>query len=161
VIVTIVYLKKHKMQLWAVADILAPSLALGQAIGRWGCFFAGCCYGRETDVPWAITFTDGKSLAPLGIALHPTQIYLSFNALVIFGILLWLSKRKSFDGQIIWIYGILYSIGRFIIEFYRNDDRGVVGVFSTSQIIGIIVFVVSVCMLFLLRRNNTEQSLKN
>lgn len=160
VVVTIVYLKKHQMPLWAVADIVAPSLALGQAIGRWGCFFAGCCYGRETDVPWAITFTNESSLAPLGVALHPTQIYLSLNALVIFGILMWLSKRKSFDGQIIWAYGILYSIGRFIIEFYRDDDRGVVGMFSTSQIIGIIVFAVSIIMLFLLRRSNTEQSLQ-
>jgi phosphatidylglycerol:prolipoprotein diacylglycerol transferase len=160
VVVTIVYLKKHQMPLWTVADILAPSLALGQAIGRWGCFFAGCCYGRETDVPWAITFTNESSLAPLGVALHPTQIYLSLNALVIFGILMWLSKRKSFDGQIIWAYGILYSIGRFIIEFYRDDDRGVVGMFSTSQIIGIIVFAVSIIMLFLLRRSNTEQSLQ-
>jgi phosphatidylglycerol:prolipoprotein diacylglycerol transferase len=160
VIVAIVYMKKHQMPVWAVADIIAPSLALGQSIGRWGCFFAGCCYGRKSDVPWAITFTDEKSLAPLGIPLHPTQIYLSLNALVIFLVLLWLSKRKFFDGQIIWAYGILYSTGRFIIEFFRNDDRGAVGMFSTSQIIGLIVFAVSVFMLFSLHRGKMKQSLK-
>lgn len=160
VIVSIFYLKKHQMPLWAVADIIAPSLALGQAIGRWGCFFAGCCYGRKTDVSWAIIFTDEKSLAPLGIPLHPTQIYLSLNALVIFGILMWMSKRKSFHGQIIWAYGILYSIGRFIIEYFRADDRGAVGMFSTSQIIGLIVFAVSVFMLFSLRRNKMDQPLQ-
>ena len=103
----LIYIRKHDMPLWRVGDIVAPSLAIGQAIGRWGCFFAGCCYGVKTDVPWAITFTNPKSLAPLDIPLHPTQIYLSLNALVIFGILMWLLKRKSFDGQVLWTYGIL------------------------------------------------------
>ena len=82
------YLKRHGMPAWKVADLLAPSIALGQGIGRWGCFFAGCCYGVKTDVPWAITFSDPRSLAPLGIPLHPTQIYLSLNALLIFAFLL-------------------------------------------------------------------------
>jgi phosphatidylglycerol:prolipoprotein diacylglycerol transferase len=133
-----------------VADILAPCLAIGQAVGRWGCFFAGCCYGAPTDAPWAITFTDPKSLAPLEVALHPTQVYLSINALAIFGILTWLHKRKTFNGQVFWVYGILYSIGRFIIEFYRGDDRGVV-VLSTSQYIGIFVLGLSIYMLTRLR----------
>ena len=90
VVVSIIYMRKNQMPVWPVADIMAPSIAIGQAIGRWGCFFAGCCYGVKTDVPWAITFTDPNSLAPLGIPLHPTQIYLSINALVIFLILVWL-----------------------------------------------------------------------
>lgn len=143
------YLDKHKLPLWQVADILAPSLAIGHAVGRWGCFFAGCCYGKPTDVPWGITFTDPKSLAPLNVALHPTQIYLSVNLLIIFGILMWLRKRKTFDGQVFWVYGILYSIGRFIIEFFRGDDRGfaVEDVLSTSQFIGIFTFIFSIYML--------------
>lgn len=143
------YLGKHKLPLWQVADILAPSLAIGHAVGRWGCFFAGCCYGKPTDVPWGITFTDPKSLAPLNVALHPTQIYLSVNLLIIFGILMWLRKRKTFDGQVFWVYGILYSIGRFIIEFFRGDDRGfaVEDVLSTSQFIGIFTFTFSIYML--------------
>lgn len=143
------YLNKHKLPVWRVADVLAPGVAIGQAVGRWGCFFAGCCYGAPSDVPWAITFTNPKSLAPLNIALHPTQIYLSLNALLIFGILMWLSKRKKFEGQVFWVFGILYSIGRFIIEFYRDDDRGatVSGMLSTSQFIGIFVLAFSIFML--------------
>ena len=148
------YLSKHKIPLWQVADILAPSLALGQAVGRWGCFFAGCCYGIRTDVPWAVIFTDPKSLAPLNVALHPTQIYLSLNQLIIFGILMWLRKRKTYDGQVFWVFGILYSIGRFIIEFFRGDDRGYAlpGMLSTSQFIGIFVLVFSIYMLVRLNK---------
>ncbi len=147
------FVVRHKLPVWKVGDIFAPSLAIGQAIGRWGCYFAGCCYGVRTDLPWGITFTDPKSLAPLNVALHPTQIYLSINALVIFGILIWLRKRKSFDGQIFWTYGILYSIGRFIIEFYRGDDRGfaVPELISTSQFIGIFVLCFSIFMFYRLR----------
>jgi len=150
----LIYIRKHDMPLWRVGDIVAPSLAIGQAIGRWGCFFAGCCYGVKTDVPWAITFTNPKSLAPLDIPLHPTQIYLSLNALVIFGILMWLLKRKSFDGQVLWTYGILYSIGRFIIEYFRGDDRGYAldDLFSTSQFIGLFFFALSVFMWFYLKQ---------
>lgn len=152
------YMKKHRMAVWQVADILAPSIAIGQAIGRWGCYFAGCCYGIRTDVSWAITFTDPRSLAPLNIPLHPTQIYLSLNALLIFGILIWLRKRKSFDGQIFWTYGILYSIGRFIIEYFRGDDRGFAleGVLSTSQFIGIFVLAASAFMLISLRQKKLK-----
>ncbi len=148
------YIRKHGLPLWQVADFIAPSLAIGQGIGRWGCFFAGCCYGAPTDLPWGITFTNPGSLAPLNVALHPTQIYLSLNGLLIFGILLWMRNRKSFHGQVFWMYGVLYSIGRFIIEFYRDDERGAVlgGWLSTSQFIGILVLVLSVVMLLRLRK---------
>lgn len=155
-VTAVVYLKKKGLPLWKTADLLAPSIAIGQGIGRWGCFFAGCCYGVPTDVPWAVTFSDPSSLAPLGIALHPTQIYLSLNALVIFLVLIWLSKKKSFDGQIIWAYGILYAVGRFVIEYFRGDDRGyaVDEVFSTSQFLGLFVLGFSIFMLVFLRRKS-------
>jgi phosphatidylglycerol:prolipoprotein diacylglycerol transferase len=153
VIVSIYYMKKSRLPVWKVADILAPSVAIGQSIGRWGCFFAGCCYGIRTDVPWAIVFTDPRSLAPLNVPLHPTQIYDSLNTLFIYLFLVWLRKRKTFDGQVFWVYGILYSIGRFIVEIYRGDDRGyaVPGVLSTSQFIGIFTLAISVYMFFRLR----------
>lgn len=152
----VVYIRKHGLPLWKVGDVVAPSLAIGQAIGRWGCYFAGCCYGVKTDVPWAITFTDPKSLAPLNIPLHPTQIYLSLNALLIFAVLLWLLRRKTFDGQVLWTYGILYSIGRFIIEYFRGDDRGfaVDDLFSTSQFIGLFFLGLSLFMWFYLHRKD-------
>ncbi len=160
VIVSVVYMRKHALPVWKVGDVVAPSIALGQAIGRWGCFFAGCCYGVKTDVPWAITFSDPRSLAPQGIPLHPTQVYLSLNALVIFAILFWLLRRKTFDGQVIWTYGVLYSVGRFIIEYFRGDDRGYVlePWLSTSQFIGIFVLGVSVFMLWTLRRRRLSAS---
>jgi len=156
VLISLWYLKRNQMPMWKTADLLAPSIALGQSIGRWGCFFAGCCYGKKTDVAWGITFTDPRSLAPLEISLHPTQVYLSLNAVFIFIFLMWLSKRKLFDGQILWSYGILYSIGRFLIEYFRGDDRGfpVDQVFSTSQFVGVFIFILSVFMLLALYRKN-------
>ena len=156
VLISLWYLKRNQMPMWKTADLLAPSIALGQLIGRWGCFFAGCCYGKKTDVAWGITFTDPRSLAPLEISLHPTQVYLSLNAVFIFIFLMWLSKRKVFDGQILWSYGILYSIGRFLIEYFRGDDRGfpVEQVLSTSQFVGVFVFSFSAFMLLTLYRNS-------
>ena len=156
VLISLWYLKRNQMPMWKTADLLAPSIALGLSIGRWGCFFAGCCYGKKTDVAWGITFTDPRSLAPLEISLHPTQVYLSLNAVFIFIFLMWLSKRKVFDGQILWSYGILYSIGRFLIEYFRGDDRGfpVEQVLSTSQFVGVFVFSFSAFMLLTLYRNS-------
>ncbi len=150
------FIHKKNLPTWQVADLIAPSLAIGQGVGRWGCLFAGCCYGAPTDLPWGITFTNPNSLVReeyIGVALHPTQIYLSLNGLVIFGILLWMRKKKSFHGQIFWMYGVLYSIGRFIIEFFRDDVRGSVfgGVLSTSQFIGIFVLCLSLYMMMRLR----------
>jgi phosphatidylglycerol:prolipoprotein diacylglycerol transferase len=148
--------KKKKLPIWKTADIIAPSIAIGQAIGRWGCLFAGCCYGAQTDLPWGITFTDQRSLAPLNQALHPTQIYLSLNAILIFSILVWMRKRKKFDGQIFCMYGILYSIGRFIIEYFRSDDRGfaIEGILSTSQFIGLFALLISVLGFLKLKKND-------
>ena len=156
VLISLWYLKRNQMPMWKTADLLAPSIALGQLIGRWGCFFAGSCYGKKTDVAWGITFTDPRSLAPLEISLHPTQVYLSLNAVFIFIFLMWLSKRKVFDGQILWSYGILYSIGRFLIEYFRGDDRGfpVEQVLSTSQFVGVFVFSFSAFMLLTLYRKS-------
>jgi phosphatidylglycerol:prolipoprotein diacylglycerol transferase len=159
VLISLWYLKRSQMPMWKTADLLAPSIALGQSIGRWGCFFAGCCYGKKTDVAWGITFTDPRSLAPFGISLHPTQVYLSLNAVLIFMFLMWLSKRKVFDGQILWSYGILYSIGRFVIEYFRGDDRGfaVEQILSTSQFVGVFIFILSAFMLLTLYRKNLRR----
>ena len=150
---------KHKLSVWLMCDILAPSVALGHAIGRLGCFSAGCCYGRPTTMPWGVTFTDtyAKEIVgvPLGISLHPTQLYESIVEFAIFGILIYLSTRKKFDGQIFWSYVALYSVARFVIEHYRGDlDRGLAfgGVVSTSQIIAAVLLVVAIFALTALRR---------
>jgi len=136
---------RRRIRVGKVADCLAPALALGQAIGRLGCFFAGCCYGKPTSVPWAVTFKDPASLAPLGIDLHPTQIYESIGDLVI-ATVLWilLVRRPDSKGDIFWLYVLLYGILRFAIEFLRGDDRGpTVGGLFPSQIIALVAILVA------------------
>jgi len=117
------YVKRNNMPLWKTADIIAPAIALGQSLGRIGCFSAGCCYGREADVPWAVTFTDPNSLARLGVPLHPTQLYESALDLGIFLFLITLRKRKTFEGQLIWLYTLLYAVARLIVESFRDGSR--------------------------------------
>ena len=136
------YMKRHGLPAWKVADMGAPSIALGEAIGRWGCFAAGCCYGKPTDGPLGVRFTDPFAHdavgTPLDVPLHPTQIYLSINAFLIFLILQWAYRRRTFDGEVFWLYVLLYAITRGLIENLRGDSvRGFLfpGVLSTSQLI--------------------------
>ncbi len=159
VIVSILFFRKHKLPVWRMTDILAPSVALGHAIGRLGCFSAGCCYGKPTTAPWGVTFTDPYAReivgVPLDIALHPTQLYESIVEFAIFGFLIFLAGRKKFDGQIFWSYVALYSTARFVIEFFRGDlERGFFfrGAISTSQIIAFVLLGFSVFALSTLRR---------
>ena len=136
------YVKRHGLPVWKTADIVAPSIALGHAFGRLGCFFAGCCYGAPCTGPACVTFTDMHSLAPLGIPLFPTQLMESAGEFFIFGLLLLLIRFKRFDGQIFGFYLVFYAVLRFIIEFFRGDAvRGVYfgGLISTSQTIAIAI----------------------
>ena len=148
----IIYLKKNKMPLWKTADIVAPSLALGQFFGRLGCFFAGCCYGKACDLPWAVTFAHPDTLAPTGTFLHPTQLYHSFSSLTIFILLFFFRRRKNFDGWLFWLYVFLYGITRSFIEIFRGDFRGQVffEIFSVSQVIGLIMVIISIIMMMFL-----------
>lgn len=140
------YARRHGLEVWRTADVLAPGLALGQTIGRLGCFAAGCCYGRPTGVPWAVTFRDPYATravgTPLDVPLHPTQLYESASVFLLFLALLWLSRRKRFHGQVTLVYLFVYAVIRFVVEFYRGDtSRGTVlgGWMSTSQFIAILV----------------------
>ena len=137
------------MPLWKTADILAPALALGQTLGRLGCFLAGCCYGRPSDTPWAVTFTDQACLAPVNTPLHPTQLYSAFTNLAIFVILLIFSRRNKIAGRVFWTYVLLYGLTRSIIENLRGDFRGaeVFGLLSISQALGLTGVVVAIVML--------------
>ncbi len=150
------YTKKTGLSRWKTGDILAPSVAFGQFVGRIGCFFAGCCYGTASDLPWAVTFTDPESLAPKGIPIHPTQLYSSLNALAIFVVLVVLGRKKSFEGRIMWTYVLLYGVSRSIIEFVRGDARGALvgGMLSTSQLIGLMSAAVAITMIIVLRKRN-------
>jgi phosphatidylglycerol:prolipoprotein diacylglycerol transferase len=155
----LVYVRRHRLPLGTTADIAAPALALGQAIGRLGCLFAGCCYGRACSLPWAVTFHDGRAHdltgVPLDTALHPTQLYHALADLLILFVTLWLLRRRRFPGQVFWTYLLIYSVLRGVVEIWRGDVvRGVFagGSLSTSQIISIPVAIVSVVMLVLLGR---------
>lgn len=153
------YARRHSLPGWWTADVLAPGVILGQAIGRLGCFAAGCCHGRPATVPWAVTFRDTYAAravgTPLDTPLHPTQLYESAMALVIFAVILWVARRKRFHGQVVLAYVLLYAVGRFVIEYFRGDaSRGVVfGVLSTSQLLAIVMVIAALLMIpYLLKK---------
>ncbi|MFZ5569214.1 MAG: prolipoprotein diacylglyceryl transferase [Thermodesulfobacteriota bacterium] len=156
-IVCLVYLKKNRMPVWKVTDIFAPAVAIAHVFGRLGCFCAGCCYGKVCSLPWAVTFSNPDTLArPIGVGLHPTQLYDAINNLVIFS-LLWLFRRRmKFDGQLFWIYILLYGVNRSVIETFRGDFRGefIWGVFSISQVIGSSLALLAMIMLYRLYRRH-------
>ena len=157
VLVAIFYMWRHRMPIWTVSDVFAPGIALGHVIGRLGCLFAGCCFGRPTTVPWAITFHSEYAArnvgTPINIPLHPTQLYEAGAELIILGVLLLFERRgRPFPGRTFWSYMLLYGISRFVIEFYRGDSRGMVGMFSTSQFVSLLIVPLSLVMLFVLSR---------
>jgi phosphatidylglycerol:prolipoprotein diacylglycerol transferase len=138
------YARRYALSGWPTADVLAPGVVLGQAFGRLGCFFAGCCYGKPASVPWAVTFTSSYANrhvgTPVDIALHPSQLYESLACFLIFFFLLWLAPRKRFAGQVVLAYALLYSLARFGLEFFRGDpERGGAFGLSTSQIVAIVL----------------------
>lgn len=149
---TFLFFRRYReMPRWKVADLCAPSIALGQAIGRLGCFMAGCCYGRPCEMPWSVTFKDPAAAelvgTPLGVSLHPVQIYESLLTLLLFLFLLRLSKRKRFEGQVILTYAVAYAALRFFVEFFRGDAaRGFVlnGFLSTSQFLALLISAVGI-----------------
>jgi len=152
--VALIYMKRHRLPIWKLADLISPLIALGLFFGRIGCFLAGCCYGKETSLPWGVVFRNPESLARLNVPLHPTQLYDAVNGLAIFFFLSWMQKRKAFDGQIFWLFLFLYSITRFLIEMVRGDPRGFLfgGVLSTSQAVGVGLAIFSFFMLFYMRK---------
>lgn len=165
VIVALWFIRRHRLPMWTTTDVFAPGIALGHVIGRGGCFLAGCCYGRQTDVPWAVVFTDPFANAnvgtPLNVPLHPTQLYESGAELVILIGLLMLERRgRAFPGRTFWSYMLVYALSRFVIEIYRGDPRGFLfdGALSTSQFISVLLIPVSVFMLWwLARRPSTPE----
>ncbi len=158
VAVALWYIRRVGLPLWTTCDVFAPGIALGHVVGRFGCLFAGCCYGKPTTKPWGITFTDPFAASnvgtPLGVPLHPTQLYEAGAELAILALLLW-SERKGrpFAGRTFWLYMLLYAISRFVIEFYRGDDRGMIGPLSTSQFISVVLAPLAIVMLVWLSRS--------
>lgn len=179
-----IYLKLRKINFWEFADYAAPGIALGLGVTRFGCFMYGCDFGKRTDLPWGIRFP-GQNLAeclgapafelhckqgllahlspggPLqSLHVHPTQLYMALSGWLCFGILmLVLLKFRKFYGQVFVTLVLYYSIARFVIEYFRDDpQRGTVGIFSTSQFIGILLFVFAAGLLFYLRKRQRIQN---
>ena len=155
------YIHRHHMPFWTTCDAFAPAIALGHVTGRLGCFAAGCCYGRPTNVSWAVVFTNPAAAAnvgtPLGIPLHPTQLYEAAAELLILVVLLATERRgHPFPGRTFWLYMILYAMSRFIVEFYRGDPRGVIFGVSTSQFISLLLAPLAIAMLLWLWRSTPE-----
>jgi phosphatidylglycerol:prolipoprotein diacylglycerol transferase len=155
-------MRRYKLPWWKTADACAPGIALGNALGRQGCFSAGCCWGKPTTLPWGVKFTElGHEITgvPTGVYLHPTQLYESFAMLIVFFFLLWLHRHRRFSGQVILFYALLYAAVRFVIEFFRDDPRGdIFGLttltgLSTSQLIGIVVGLAALVLLIKRWRN--------
>lgn len=155
--VGLLYVRRHGLPLWKCLDLSAPPLALAHAVGRFGCLAAGCCYGRPTTLGWGITFHDPEARAitgvPLDLALHPIQILLSITSFLTFLLLVYLYKRKAFDGQIFAAYLIVETATRFGLEFLRGDPRGFVLGLPTSQTLAIAGFAAGVA-LYLRRRRH-------
>ena len=136
-----------KINFWKYFDLVMPSVALAQGFGRIGCLLAGCCYGRETNGALAITFQN-SDFAPNHVALIPTQIYSSMLDFAHFFVLLYISRHKKKDGQVAACYLIFYSIGRFVLEFFRGDlIRGSVGGLSTSQFISLFILAAGLAII--------------
>ena len=157
------YIRRHGLPFWTTCDMFAPGIALGHVIGRLGCLMAGCCYGRPTSVPWAITFTDPFAQSnvgtPLNVPLHPTQVYeAGAELLILIFLLVTERKGRTYPGRTFWAYMLFYAISRFIIEFYRADERGVVIGLSTSQFISVILAPLSLLMLIYLARRTPQPS---
>jgi phosphatidylglycerol:prolipoprotein diacylglycerol transferase len=117
----VIYIRWKKLPLWKTADVLAPSIALGNVFGRIGCLLNGCCYGRACSLSWAIQFPADNPLHPPTTPVHPTEIYDALDNFILYLLLAWLFRRKKFDGQIFATYLIGYAIIRTIMEYFRGD----------------------------------------
>jgi len=156
-----IFMAYKSMAFTPTADIMILGVPLGHAIGRIGCFMAGCCWGRPCSdhYPLGVIFTDLESAAPKNVHLHPVQLYEAAGELAIFALLISLRKRKKFEGQLFITYLAAYSILRFTLEFFRGDKiRGLYfnQTVSISQILSILVFLVAVIALAVLIRRGKK-----
>jgi phosphatidylglycerol:prolipoprotein diacylglycerol transferase len=157
VVVALWYIRRARLPLWTTCDVFAPGIALGHVVGRLGCLFAGCCYGKPTTQPWGITFTSQFAAdnvgTPLNVPLHPTQLYEAGAEALILALLLATEKRwRPFAGRTFWLYILLYAVSRYVIEMFRGDPRGTVLMFSTSQFISVLLAPLAIAMLLYLSR---------
>jgi phosphatidylglycerol:prolipoprotein diacylglycerol transferase len=161
----VVLMRRYRLPFFQVADVLAPSVALGHFFGRLGCFSAGCCYGRTCSASLGVVFTNPLanevSGTPLGVPLYPTQLYEAAFNLANYAFLAWLFRRRLPAGSVLGAYLVAYGVARFVIEFFRGDpDRGFVlgGMLSTSQAIAAVMVPVGLAILVWARRRQGSGS---
>ena len=142
--------------------MLAPSLILGQAIGRIGCFFNGDAHGYPTNLPWGLVYAPDSPAGQMfpGQALHPTQLYEMIFNLIIFGILWKMRKKINTNGQLFMLYLILYSAARFFVEHFRADKLTYFGNISAAQSVGIVGIVLGLLMLFVLKKKTRLEQIQ-
>ena len=148
-----VWCRLRKLVFLDYFDIVLPSVAVAQGFGRVGCFLAGCCYGRETDSVFGIVFHNSR-FAPNDVKLIPTQLISAFGMFIIAGICFWYAKTPRKRGTTGFLYLTLYSIGRFGIEFLRNDYRGEIGILSTAQFISLFIVLIGVAGVVIVSRRD-------
>ena len=176
ILVFIIYCKKHHLPIWKMADIVCPYIPLGHAFGRLGCFMHGCCFGKTCQLPWAVSFPAGSPAwdlhqrlglippdAKWSLAIHPTQLYSAGGLLIIFLILRYLRERwHPVDGFTFPAYLVLYSIFRFVVEFYRGDHNPThFGNLSDQQVfclVGVVVGVFIYAMLIRRKKTSSQHS---
>lgn len=156
VLSAIIYCRRKKLMFLDYFDLAAPSIALAQGFGRIGCFLAGCCYGKETTSWFGVVFPQG-SLAPSGVKLIPMQLLSSAGDFVITVVLLIFYRKSRHKGDVGALYMLLYGVGRFVLEFFRADDRGAIGLLSTSQFISIVI-VAGALLLFWNNRRSEKRA---
>ena len=154
-----IYCRVQRRPFAPLADTIAPGIIFAQAIGRVGCTINGCCHGKPTTLPWAVTWTHPNTYAPLGVAIHPTQVYELLWDLLVFAVLWWLLRgRLKSPGSLFAAYLALYSLGSFLIRFLRGDVNNFAGMLNEGQIISLAVFVVATGFLVTRMHRVSEQT---
>ena len=156
----LIYARKNQIPVWKLADVLAPSIALGYVFGRIGCFLNGCCFGRACDLPWAVSYPPGNLNHAPTYPVHPTQIYDALLNLLLYGGLAWLYRHKKFDGQVFAAYLLCYAVTRSIVESFRGDytQAHYHSGLTPAQLVSIGIFAGGAVLWALLMKFRTKQA---
>jgi len=152
------YVRWKRLPLWRVADVIAPSIALGSVFGRIGCLLNGCCYGRACGLPWAIHFPADHPTG--GAPVHPTEIYDALLNFALYLGLAWMFRRKRFDGQVFATYLLFYAVFRFLVEFFRGDypPDHIHNGLTSGQLVSIPIFLVGLFLAAMLARREPKRA---
>jgi len=155
------WFRRYRLPVWTMFDIIAGCGTLVHGFGRIGCFMAGCCYGKVCDPAWGIRFTHPETHArPMGLPLYPTQLLEAALILGLFGLMQFMQKRKSFEGQLFLLYVLVYAAGRFGLEYLRGDEsRGYLfgGLLSHSQLISLLL-ITAVLTFWIYRKRQVQKA---